>query len=59
MGSCFCRDWVFISLLLPENMIICDKSLSKFGKRAKLNDLRFYYILHLITFFVVQAERKM
>ena len=27
-------------------MIICDKCLLKCGKRAKLNDLRFYYILH-------------
>ena len=46
MGSWFCRDSVFVCLLLPENMIICDKCLSKCGKRAKLNDLSFYYILH-------------
>ena len=60
MGSCFCRDSVFICLLLPENVIICDKSLSKCKKRAtSLNDLRFYYILRFITFCVVQAERKM
>ena len=59
MGSCFCRDSVFICLLLPENMVICDKCLSKCEKRAKLNDLRFYYILHFITFSVVQGKRKM
>ena len=59
MGSCFCRDLVFICLLLPENMIICDKSLSKCGKRAKFNDLRLYYILRFITFWVVQGKRKM
>ena len=40
MGSCICRDSVFICLLLPENMIICDKCLSKIGKQAKLNDLK-------------------
>ena len=60
MGSWFCRDSVFVCLLLPENIIICDdKCLSKCGKRAQLNDLSFYYILHFITFCVVQAERKM
>ena len=59
MGSCFCRDSVFICLMLPENMIICDKCLSKCGKQAKLNDLRFYYILCFITFCVVQGKRKM
>ena len=37
MGICFCRDSVFICLLLPENMIICDKCLSKCWKGAKLN----------------------
>ena len=45
MGSCFCHGSVFICLLLPENMIICDKCMSKCGIRAKLNDLRLYYIL--------------
>ena len=45
MGSYFCHGSVFIGLLLPENMIICDKCMSKCGKRAKLNDLRLYYIL--------------
>ena len=35
MGSCFCHGSVFICLLLPENMIICDKCLSKCGKPAK------------------------
>ena len=59
MGSWFCRDSVFISLLLPENMIICDKCMLKCGKRAKLNDLRFYYILRFFTFCVVQGKRKM
>ena len=59
MGSCFCRDSVPICLLLPENIIICDKCLSTCGKRAQLNDLRLYYILRFITFCVVQAERKM
>ena len=44
MESCFCHGSVFIFLLLPENMIICDKCLSKCGKPAKLNDLRF--LLH-------------
>ena len=38
---------------------ICDKCMSKCGKRAKLNDLRFYYILRFITFCVVQGKRKM
>ena len=47
MGSWFCRGSVFICLLLPENMIISYKCLSKYGKRAILNDLRFYYILLL------------
>ena len=50
---------VFICLLLPENMIICDKCLSKCGKQAKLNELRFYYIFIFITFCVVQGKRKM
>ena len=59
MESLFCRDSVFICLLLPENVIICDKCLLKCGKRANLNDLRFYYILRFITFCVVQAKRKM
>ena len=59
MGSCFCRDSIFICLLLPENMSICDKYLSKCGTQAKLNDLNFYYILRFFTFCVVQAERKM
>ena len=59
MGSRFFSDSVFICLLLPENVIICDKSLSKCGKRANLNDLRFYYILRFITFCAVQAKRKM
>ena len=45
MWSCFCHGSIFICLLLPENMIICDKCLSKCGKRAKLNDLRLYNIL--------------
>ena len=45
MGTCFGRDSVFICLLLPENMIICDKCLLNCWKRAKLNDLRFYYLL--------------
>ena len=73
MGSWFCRDSVFICLLLPENSIICDKCMSKCGKRAKLNDLRFYYILrvflhfalyrvnakcNVITFYVVTALLK-
>ena len=58
MGSCFCRGSVFICLLLPENMIICDKCLLKYWKWANLDDLRFYYILRFITFCVVQAERK-
>ena len=53
------RDSVFICILLPENVIICDKCLSKFGKRANLNDLRFHYILRFIAFCVVQAKRKM
>ena len=55
----FCCDSVFICLLLPENVIICDKCLLKCGKRANLKDLRFYYILSFITFCIVQAERKM
>ena len=59
MGSSFCRDSVSICLLLPENMIFCDKCLLKCGKRANLNDLRFNYVLRFITFCVVQAERKM
>ena len=59
MVSWFFRDSVFSCLLLPENVFICDKYLSKYGKRAKLNDLRFYYILRFITFCVVQAERIM
>ena len=59
MGSCFCHGSVFICLLLPENMIICDKCLSKCGKRAKLNDLRFYIFCVVITFCVVQGKRKM
>ena len=58
-GELFCHGSVFICLLLPENMIICDKCMSKCGKRAKLNDLRFYYILRFITFCVVQGKRKM
>ena len=45
MGSVFCRHLVFICLLLPKNVIVCDECLSKCEKRAKLNDLRFYYIL--------------
>ena len=49
--SCFCRDLVFICLLLPENVIIFDKCLSKCGKRATMN-LRFVshvvFLLHLI-----------
>ena len=58
MGSLFC-DSVFICLLLPENVIICDKCLLKCGKWANSIDLRFYYILLFITFCVVQAEHKM
>ena len=67
MGSWFCHDSVFICLLLPENMIICDKCMSKCGKRAKLNDLRFYLHFALfrvnakctvITFSVVTALLK-
>ena len=54
MGSCFCRSSVFICLLLPENMIICDKCLSKCGKRAKLYDLmfeyRFAFLLHFALY---------
>ena len=53
MGSWFCRDSVFICLLLPENMIICDKCMSKCGKRVKLNDLRFYYILRFFLHFAL------
>ena len=49
MGSKFCRDSVSICLLLSENMIICDKCLSKCGKRAKLNDLRFITFCVFIT----------
>ena len=46
MGSCCCRESVFICLLLPaENVIIYDKCLSKCEQWEKLNDLRFYYIL--------------
>ena len=41
----FPHDWDFICLVLPENMIICDKRPSKCGKWATLNDLRFDYIL--------------
>ena len=60
MGKCFGRDSVFICLLLPENMFICDKYLWKCREtRAKMNDFRFYYILRFITFCVVQAKRKM
>ena len=59
MGRCFCRGSVFVCLLLPENMIICDKCLLICGKLAKLNDLRFNYILRFITFCVVQGKRKM
>ena len=59
MGKCFCCDSVFICLLLPGNMITCDKYLWKCGTRAKMNDFRFYYILRFITFCVVQAKRKM
>ena len=58
MGSCICRDSVFICLLLPENMIICDKCLSKIGKRAKLNDLRFNYIFRFITFCVFMYSQN-
>ena len=43
----FSRDSVFNCLLLPENVIICNKCLSKCGKWEKLNNLRFYYILRL------------
>ena len=53
MGSCFCHDSVYICLLLPENMIICDKCMSKCGKRAKLNDLRLYYILRFLLHFAL------
>ena len=58
MGSCLCHSPVFICLLLTENMITVT-NMSKCGKRAKLNDLRFYYILHFLTFCVVQGKRKM
>ena len=58
MGSWFCRGAVFICLLLPENVIICDKCLSKCGKRAILNDLRFYYILRFITICVYRLNAK-
>ena len=34
-GEFFFRDSVFICLLLPENVISCEKCLSKCGKRAK------------------------
>ena len=50
-GSYVFRDSVFICLLLPENVIICDKRSSKCGKWAIFNDLKillnfaFYYIL--------------
>ena len=66
MGSWFCHGSVFICLLLPENVIICDKCLSKCGKRTKLkcgkrailNDLRFYYILRFITICVYRLNAK-
>ena len=58
MGSWLCRGSVFICLLLPENVIICDKCLSRCGKRAILNDLRFYYILRFITICVYRLNAK-
>ena len=58
MGSWFCLDSVSICLLLLENMIICDKYLSKCGKRAKLNDLRFYYIVFLLHFALYRLKAK-
>ena len=57
MGSWFCRDSVFICLLLPENMIFCDKCLSKCWERAKLNDLRFYYILR--RYYILRGEKAL
>ena len=39
-GVALFRDSVFIFLLLPENVFIYDKYQSKYGKRAKLNDLK-------------------
>ena len=43
--SWFSRDPTFVCLLLPENVIICDKRPSKCGTWAKFNDLKYYYIL--------------
>ena len=54
MGSLFWRDSVFICLLFPENMIICDKCPSKYGKQAKLNDfaslLQFAFLSHFVLY---------
>ena len=58
MGSCFCRDSVLICLMLPENMIICDKCLSKCGKQAKLNDLRFITFCVLLHFALYRVNAK-
>ena len=59
MRSWFLRDSVFICLLLRENVIICDKCLSKCGKVVKINDLNFFTFCIFITFCVVQGKRKM
>ena len=58
MGSWFLRDSVLICLLLRENVIICDKCLSKCGKVVKFNDLKKTFCV-FITFCVVQGKRKM
>ena len=58
MGSWFCRGLVFIYLLLPENVIICDKCLSTCGKRAKLNDLDFITFCVLLHFVLNRLNAK-
>ena len=54
MGRCFCHGSVFICLLLPESMIICDKCLLKCAETGKIEAfkilLHFAFLLHFALY---------